>query len=113
MLVGLQGVWRNSGHRPGHRAYAGIPQPSQRICGGYSWQRRGGSDGIFTHPHCRLSGKRSDSYPGSVSGGFHGKKAEKNYAQCPGSDYDSLSGDAWNISGGDAGNRPRHACGGA
>lgn len=89
------------------------PQPSQRICGGYSWQRRGGSDGIFTHPHCRLSGKRSDSYPGSVSGGFHGKKAEKNYAQCPGSDYDSLSGDAGNISGGDAGNRPRHACGGA
>ena len=54
-----------------------------------------------------------NAYAGSVSGGFHGKKAEKNYAQCPGSDYDSLSGDAGNISGGDAGNRTRHACGGA
>ncbi|MFR2694174.1 MAG: glucose PTS transporter subunit IIA [Enterocloster bolteae] len=53
------------------------PSLPERICGGYSWQRRGGSDGIFTHSHCRLSGKRSDSYPGSVSGGFHGKKLRK------------------------------------
>lgn len=59
-----------------------------------------------------LSGKRTDSNPGSVRGRFHGEEAEEDHAQCAGFNHDPIPGHAGDLPGGHAGNRPNYACGG-